>query len=133
MRAPIILLADFANTSGRKLNVMGVFTDILAPSFPARHHSMYLVVKIIRDVGDVAGEHTLAIRLLDQDGQPIMGMEGPVQFPRVDAGRQSSVTLILAVQDMEFKKEGAYEFVVSIDDELVDQTALHVSLQPSQG
>lgn len=132
MRAPIILLADFANTSGSKLNVMGVFTDILATAFPARHHLMYLVTKIILEVGDVAGQHTLTVKLLDQDGGAIMGMEGMVEFPKVDAGRQSSVQLVMALPGLEFKQPGSYEFSVLIDGEPIDSAALHVSLRPPQ-
>jgi hypothetical protein len=42
-----ILAADYANIAqGGKLNVMGIFRNINALKFPAKHSSMTLVVKL---------------------------------------------------------------------------------------
>jgi len=48
----IFLLADFANVSDRKLNVIGAFNTISTTDFPTQHPSMYLVAKIAAELGE---------------------------------------------------------------------------------
>jgi len=53
MKLTLFLAADYANiTREGKLNVMGIFNDIYARTFPARHSSMHLVAKLGAELGE---------------------------------------------------------------------------------
>jgi hypothetical protein len=58
MKPLLFLAADYASVTGDgKLNVMGIFNDINAFNFPARHSSMHLIAKLGPE---------LAVKLIDQ-------------------------------------------------------------------
>ena len=47
MKLLLLMAADYANITGDgKLNVIGIFNDINAFNFPARHPSMHLVARL---------------------------------------------------------------------------------------
>ena len=56
----VLLVADYANVEKKdKLNVMGIFGEISAPRFPARHPEMYLVARL-------SASPAYAVRLVDR-------------------------------------------------------------------
>jgi hypothetical protein len=76
MRLLLLLAADYANVTGDgKLNVMGIFNEIKASAFPARHPSMHLIVKLGADLGEYGERRDLFVKLLDADGNPIASVE----------------------------------------------------------
>ena len=64
MKLTLLLAANYANiTREGKLNAMGIFDDIFAKSFPARHPSMHLVVKLGAELGEYGQKRDFTIML----------------------------------------------------------------------
>lgn len=128
MNLLLLLAADYANITGDgKLNVMGIFRDINAYSFPARHSSMHLVVKLGAELGEYGDTRTLTVKLRDPDGTEIMSLAGPAVIPNSEGGRIPEVNAILELKDVVFPKPGPYQFVVLIDKDYKGDLPVYVN------
>jgi hypothetical protein len=135
MRINLFLLADYANISeDKKLNIMGIFTEINAFQFPVRQPSMHLVLSMTPELGEYGDTRTLAIRLFDPDGNELMNISLPCQLPKPEHGRMPIVNFVLNLRDLIFPKPGPYGFVVQLDKDRKDQILLYVNQleQPQQ-
>lgn len=111
-----ILAADYANiTQNGKLNVMGIFGNIYAPNFPARHLSMTLVVKLGANLGEYGEQRQLSIRLMNADGIEIWRFENPVQIPQPTGGQRPEINAIIQINEIVFPEPGRYQFGVYVD------------------
>jgi hypothetical protein len=64
LRIPLALLADSANVSqDGKLNILGIFENIMSFQFPVSHPTMALVFAVEGDTGDIEREHDLTVTL----------------------------------------------------------------------
>ena len=116
MKQLLLLAADYANITGDgKLNVMGIFNDINAFSFPARHPSMHLVAKLGAELGEYGQIRDFTVKLLDADGNSIMDISGQFEVPEGEKGRKPEVNIILDLKDVVFPKPGIYQFVILVD------------------
>lgn len=128
MKPLLFLVADYANiTREGKLNVMGIFNDIFAHSFPARHSSMHLVSILGAELGEYGQTRDFTVRLLDADGNPIFDLSGQFQVPRGGQGRKPKVNLILELKDIVFPNEGIFQFVLLVDKDQKDELSLYVN------
>ncbi len=128
MKKTLFLAADYANiTREGKLNVMGIFNDIYAQTFPARHSSMHLVVKLGAELGEYGQVRDFTVKLLDADGNPIFDLSGQIQVPLGGQGRKPEVNLILELKDLVFPKEGMYQFVLLVDKDHKGELSLYVN------
>jgi hypothetical protein len=116
MQVTLLLAADYANVAqGGKLNVMGIFDNIRAHKFPARHSLMHIVIKLAAELGENNETRTVTIKLVDQDGNELMKMSQNVQVPATIGGRRPELNIIMGLQDIKFPEPGTYEFVVLVD------------------
>jgi len=114
-----ILAADYANVAqGGKLNVMGIFRNIYATNFPARHLSMMLVIKLGADLGEFGQERHLAIRLLDADGKELMRFESKAIVPTPTGGQRPEIDAIIQINEIVFPVPGRYQFTVFVDKDV---------------
>lgn len=128
MKLLLFLAADYANVTGDgKLNVMGVFNDINATNFPARHASMYLVAKLGAELGEYGQNRNFSVVLLDQDGNQIMDVQGQLEIPKSQLGRKPDVNIILDLKDVIFPKPGPYTFVIMIDKDHKGELTLYAN------
>jgi hypothetical protein len=128
MKLTLFLAADYANiTREGKLNVMGIFDDIYAPTFPARHSSMHLVLKLGAELGEYGQKRDFKIMLLDADGNQIFDLSGQFQIPSGGHGKKPEVNLIVELKDLIFPKEGMYQFALLVDKDHKGELSLHVS------
>lgn len=128
MRVALFLAADYANiTREGKLNVMGIFNDIYAQTFPARHPSMHLIAKLGAELGEYGQVRDFTVKLLDADGNPIFDLSGQFQVPSGGQGRKPEVNLILELKDLIFPKEGIYQFVLFVDKDHKGELSLYVN------
>ena len=124
----LFLVADYANiTREGKLNVMGIFNDIYAQTFPARHSSMHLVAKLGAELGEYGQTRDFTVKLLDADANPIFDLAGQFQVPTGRQGRKPEVNLILELKDIVFPKEGTYQFVLLVDKDHKGELSLYVN------
>jgi len=129
-----ILAADYANIAqGGKLNVMGIFREIYATSFPAQHPSMVLIVKLGADLGEYGDSRNLRIRLVDPDGKEMVKFENNIEIPQPVNGQRPEVNAILALNGLVFPAPGRYPFSVQIDKDYKGQLPLDVvAISPEQ-
>lgn len=121
------LAADYANIAqGGKINVMGIFRTIYAKNFPARHSSMFLVVKFGVELGELGGKRALTIKLLDADGKEIFKYEAGMEIRQIHGGLPPEVNAIIQINDIIFPIPGRYRFSVEIDGEIKGHLSLEV-------
>jgi hypothetical protein len=128
MKPLLFLAADCANVTGDgKLNVMGVFNDINAINFPARHPSMHLVAKLGLELGEHGQRRAFTVILMDADANHIMELSGEFDVPTGQGGRKPEVNIILELKDVVLPKPGRYAFVLLVDKEQKDELTLYVN------
>jgi len=60
------LTADYANREQTgKLNVLGVFNRIFSHKFPAKHHRLYVVIRMHAELGEFDTDHDLKVLFLE--------------------------------------------------------------------
>lgn len=129
MKTLVFLTADFANLTGdNKLNIMGVFNQIFAQKFPARHPQFHLVIKLGLELGEEPKDRKLTIYLVGEDGnkEKLKLLEEIFDFPERKGGLIPEHTVILNVRDMVFPQKGTYQFLLHIDDRYLDSSAMHL-------
>ena len=113
MRATLAAIADSAAVgAGDKLNVQGVFDTIFAEVFPAVHAKMVLVVRLQLDPGDAESEHTVRIRLVDQQGHRLFEQRTRTQIGSIAPAEMPGTNLILQLSNTTFHGPGRYQFLV---------------------
>jgi hypothetical protein len=128
MKLSLILVADYANvTQEGKLNVMGIFREINAYNFPARHPSMHLVLSLRAELGEYGVDRNLIVKLLDADGNEIMNLSGQLSVPKGGGGIVPEVNAILELKDVIFQKPGPYQFVVLVDKDYKGDLTISVN------
>ncbi len=127
------MIADYANVSqDGKLNVMGIFSRILAPTFPASHPLLHLILVFSARAGEKGLDKEVRIRLLDGDGKSLMELNG--HFPVPDApGPMVELQQIFAIQMLQFPASGDYAFHILVNGETKATLPLAVEQTPPLG
>lgn len=113
MRATLAAIADTAAVgAGDKLNVQGVFDTIFAEVFPAVHTKMVLVVRLQLDAGDAEREHSIRIRLVDDQGNRLFEQRTRTQIGLIPPNEMPGTNLIYQLNNTTFPGPGRYRFTV---------------------
>ena len=130
MKQIVAVLADYASISvGGKLNILGIFSNIIASNAPVVHPQMQLVFMYEFEFTE-AGNKDMKIVLVDDDGREILSMSGEVNVHRLPHGAPCQIYQIIQLNDIRFPKFGEYEFHVLINDGLVSTVPLKVIQAP---
>lgn len=119
MEIDLALLADAATVDAAgKLNILGIFDRISAPSFPAPHPHLSLVLRFSAGLNE-AGGHEVEIALKDPDGEEVVRVKGDMQIGPgpSNVGGRVRVPQVLNLGSLVFPKPGRYSFDVSVDRE----------------
>ena len=136
MEVMTFLLADHAEAVKGKLYLTGGGWDQLTLSeLPARHPHLSLAIGLRVPWQSTNEEHGLTIRLQDEDGEEIL----PSFETRFEVGRppgkrrgsETTVLLALSMNNIEFKEEGAYVFVLEINGSEEARALLNVIKAPT--
>ena len=134
MLVKLFLLADFANRDAAgKENILGVFSRINPPAFPYTHDTMYLVIRLVAELGEMVEKRRLRVILCDEDGNELANMEADFQVPHSEQGIRPEMSFILVLRNLELDKPGSYEFRLFIDEDQKETLPLVVSQVPEQG
>jgi len=133
MRVEVAVVADYANQAeGQKLNVMGVFDRIHAPSFPTVHAFMVLAFRLRLEFGDRDQTHKLEIGLFDEDGQQLGGGGGEIGVGAISAGDRLVISQILPFPGIVFPHAGEYSFVLKWNGAEVATVPISLVQQPGR-
>lgn len=138
MRIKWIMLANAAELAeGRKLSMLGAdFDTIIARQFPAVHHQMYVVVKLIPEEQDFGRPQNLVATIVDPDGgelarTPALGIECP---PTPAAGeRPQSIAIVANLMGLPLPRPGRYSIHLTVDGVGIGDTAFEAQLAQPEG
>lgn len=128
MELALALMADAANTSADgKLNVLGVFDAINAPSFPVTHPSMVLVLRFDAGSVDWDTKQDINIRLINEDGDEMLKVDAALTVPRgSDVANRHRFTSQFQINGLPLKQPGDYAFDIIINGDRKGQVPLTV-------
>ena len=123
------LIADavVAGAQGKK-NIIGTFTTIYSPIFPAKHPSLALAFRIEGSQQE-QGKHHFELVFVDADyknvGKPIKAAFdlAPQNIPAV--GLPLAFEVILQFQDLVLPSDGSYEFAIRVDGRHIGSIPLY--------
>jgi hypothetical protein len=133
----VALLADSVQAVRGKLYVLGGGWDTLwVRSFPARHPSMAIGLRLRVPTSWAADVLALSVELQDADGAPLLSrpLSHQVKLP---PGLQGSTATDFGVvrsftfNNLLFAKEGSYSFVITVDGEPVSRLRFTVRARPA--
>ena len=125
MKITLAVLADYANVSQEgKLNIMGVFDRILAPSVPISHPEMRLVLRMEVEQAELGRDQSIEIQCMDEDGDDLLRIEASVTVSK----ETDSLIFnnILDMKGLTFNKFGGYTFSVFVNNDLKKQISFDV-------
>jgi hypothetical protein len=135
----VALLADAVQAVRGKLFILGGGWDTLwVGSFPARHPSLAIGLRL--RVPSSWGEEnlTLSVELQDADGAPLLprplthSMRLPAH-PQPPEATDFGLIRSFTFNNLLFQRAGSYSFVISVDDEPVSRLRFAVRERPVPG
>lgn len=127
MFVEIFSICDAATDYGGRLNLLGAFEGIAAPSAPVTRDRCSIAARI-RFTAAETGSHAIEIRFIDSNGQ-VVGpkMEANI-LSKVRAGSDSGAhNLVLNINRLKLPAFGNYEIQLCIDGEMRSQIPLLVA------
>lgn len=131
MDIQVATLCDSAMDYNGKLCVLGTFDTIGSRNLPVVHQNCVLAMRIcFRSVDE--GEHDLAIRIIDADGEDVIPALPPVKFEIRIPQDVDFVTrnMIFHFQQLQFQKAGTFSLEISVDDDNLCSIPLRVLYVP---
>jgi hypothetical protein len=133
----IALLADAVQAVRGKLFVLGGGWDTLwVRQFPARHPSLAIGLRLRVPVSWHSEHLLLAVELQDADGKGVLpkalshDIKLPASPPQTPTASDYGLIRSFTFNNLQFTGEGAYSFVISVDDEPVSRLRFTVRQRP---
>ena len=128
MQIDLATVSDYAVIDQHgKLSILGIFSHIWVAKFPAVHPRLHLVLHLKGRRTEI-GEHTVRIRLVDDEDAEIINGNGTVNFAEPPAGVLDIAAGCILVFDVPFPKAGKYHFEIRIDEDLRTNIPITVAL-----
>ncbi len=135
----VALLADSIQAVRGKLFVLGGGWDTLwVTRFPARHPSLAIGLRLRVPVSWNSDRLRLAVELQDEDGKPLLpaplahDVRLPGEAPHPPSATDYGVVRSFTFNNLRFDHEGAYSFVILVDDEPVSRLRFSVRERPQR-
>jgi hypothetical protein len=134
----VAILADAIQAVRGKLFILGGGWDTLwVREFPARHPSLAIGLRLRVPMSWNSESLRLSVELQDEDGKPLL--TGPLsQVIKLPAARTHSSAADFGLirsftfNNLQFTQEGAYSFVINVDDEPVSRLRFSVRQRPGE-
>jgi len=131
MEVALALLTDYANvTREGKLNLLGLFNRINAPTLPWTHPQMQLALSFEASPAEYDTTKNVQIKLLDADGNTKFAISSDLKVPREKSGRSVSINTIIAINNLRLDTEGDYAFHILIGGDDKKSIPLRVDYVP---
>lgn len=114
-----------------RLDLIGVFSELNAPGFPAMQDRM-TVVFIVEWEPDEAGQLPLRADLIDERGRKLLTIQGHTDVEARGADRAPPQTrLIMPLEKVVFPAPGRYRFELIAGGDVADACAFFVAHAPA--
>jgi len=136
MQLDFAFLADFAQTSGGKINVVGgAFDHIWTKDVPLTYPLMTLVARLVLSPAEVGRDHKLEVIIMDSDGKKIANVDGGLRVERSiqgDAWKPSGTFLALNFLGVRFEKFGSYSIEIVANGSSLKSIPLEIAKRAEQ-
>lgn len=133
----VALLADAVQAVRGKLFILGGGWDTLwVRQFPARHPSLAIGLRLRVPVSWGSDSLNLSVELQDADGRSLLprplahDIRLPSNRPQMSDTSDFGLIRSFTFNNLQFDGEGAYSFVISVDDEPVSRLRFAVRARP---
>tara|TARA_B100000678_G_C18160813_1_gene482950 strand:- start:398 stop:829 length:432 start_codon:yes stop_codon:yes gene_type:complete len=132
MQLQLALVCDHAEqTPEGKLDIQGVFNDLAAVGFPAKH-DMVLVLVVEWDHAD-RGRHDFQVDLVGPSGHPTMTVQGHSDVdPRKPDRPPARTRMIMPLREVIFPKKGIYSFRIRLKGRTYEGPSLYLMESETQ-
>ncbi|MDQ8179716.1 hypothetical protein [Pelagicoccus sp. SDUM812005] len=114
----IFSICDAATDYGGRLNILGAFEGIAAPTAPVQRDRCSLAVRMRFEAAET-GPHAIEIRFLDAKGEAVGPSMSATVNVKIHAGRSSGAhNLVLNINGMRFPHFGSYDIQLKVDGEV---------------
>ena len=115
MQVEVFAICDAATSDNGKLNILGSFDTIWVKKFPAVYAHCAVAAKM-RFLALEKGEHTIAVRFIDEDGHNILPpANGSFSVNMPADQRSASADIVLNIQSLNLAKPGEYALELAVD------------------
>ena len=116
-----VLADDLQVSDFEKPNILGIFNEIRATSYPAQHDKLMVVVMVEASASESDEQRIVHMRVLAGDANEVASFQSPVEVWR-PSHPGVPVNMVIKVQALNvmFPAAGADQVQVAIDESVVD-------------
>lgn len=130
MNIEVFALCDAATESGGKLNLLGAFDSIMAPTLPLLHPSCAVVLRL-RFKRIETGRHHIRVNLVNNDGKALTpSFDSDIQVAMAEGEEATVVNLILNFQQLRLEAYGRYSIDLAVDGRQESSLPLYIKKLP---
>ncbi len=127
MEVLLFFTADFASAdSSGKLNVMGIFTQINAPSLPVIIPQIHIVAQLEFDRSESGQHHIIFLRLYDPEEKELFTIPNEFVVPTSGYTAPVQVNVVNAIQRVLVETPGLYYVRLFAGDAHIKTIFIHV-------
>jgi Family of unknown function (DUF6941) len=132
MELSAFICTDARVTHEGRLDLLGVFNELFAPAFPARHGRLVLAAMLVWDAGE-QGRVDFRVDLRGADGTSVYTVDGHTEvMERAPPAPPPKTQLVLPLHDVLFPNAGRYRFEFVVAEQHVQGPSLFVLQQMLQ-
>ncbi|MBT8143415.1 MAG: hypothetical protein KJO55_01870 [Gammaproteobacteria bacterium] len=121
-----VFFCDAARSEQGKLHIEGIYNELVAQGFPARHDRLILC-GLVEWPHDASGNKEFVVELLDPDDKPVFTVEGHTEIePRPPDRSPAQTHLIMPLEQVVFPVAGCYRARFSIAGQVTDGAHLYL-------
>lgn len=133
MKLTFAHLCDYASVSREgKPSVMGIFSVLYAQKVPVKHPVMYVVFELEFSAAELNRDARAMILIQDADGADVVRTEMKFHIAgKAVAGERPRLPQIVQLRHVEFKKFGAHQFTIFLNDRLEHESTVTLVQLPA--
>ncbi len=126
MEAVFLFCRDAGTGPDGKMDIHGVFNELLAPDFPAKQDRIVLA-GIIEWNAEVRGKVPFKMDLMDPEGLSIFTIDGHTDVePQPPSRAPAKTQFVLPMTDVMFPSPGRYQMHIDINGEELIGPSMHL-------
>lgn len=130
MQVEILSLCDFAAIYDHKLNVIGIYETLFAPTVPVHIESGAIAVRIRFDALE-SGIKNLRLAIVNTDGHRIAPvLEQPLDLSSIDDKHTSVIQMVVPIRLLPISSFGEHSIQLSVDGRMERETPIFIHPTP---